>query len=294
MSLGLTQLKSISLVARLGTLGRAAEALGVSQPALSRRITEAEKSLGLALFERAPRGVKPTEACRAFLRHAEAALACIDEGREAAQDVERKRIREVSLALLESLCDERLVSAHQAMLTELSVQCVNLINVRSSSEVSDEVISGRVKLGLSYRRDNSTQVESVWIADDPIVAVCSPSHPLAKAGEKLTTERLESVKWVGSPEDTVNTTVQETNKVRSRRDAISAFTVYARTNLINSGYCVGMMRRVHIESQLKSGDLVELDTPYSVELPIYLTWRRGGNLGVAGEYLRDQLVRAYR
>src|SRR5687768_16416348 len=108
MALGIPELRSISLAARLGSLSRTADALNITQSALSRRIAEAERSLGITLFDRLPRGVKPTEACLAFLQHAEIALTSINEGREAALDVQKRRMQAISIGVLEVLCDEML------------------------------------------------------------------------------------------------------------------------------------------------------------------------------------------
>ncbi|MDO5289210.1 MAG: LysR family transcriptional regulator [Pseudomonadota bacterium] len=50
-----------------GSLGRAARALGQSQPTLSRRLAALEAALGQALFERSPQGLSPTPAGQALL-----------------------------------------------------------------------------------------------------------------------------------------------------------------------------------------------------------------------------------
>ena len=55
------------VAAEAGSLGRAAAALGDSQPTLSRRLAELEAALGQALFERSPRGLSPTAAGSALL-----------------------------------------------------------------------------------------------------------------------------------------------------------------------------------------------------------------------------------
>ena len=56
-----TQLTHFLAVARAGNFTRAAEQLGLSQPALSRSIQKLEKTIGQPLFERQPRGVTLTE-----------------------------------------------------------------------------------------------------------------------------------------------------------------------------------------------------------------------------------------
>lgn len=60
-------LRYFAAVCEHGTVHAAAEALHVAQPSLSRQIRGLERDLGFALFERAPRGVTPTPAGRAFL-----------------------------------------------------------------------------------------------------------------------------------------------------------------------------------------------------------------------------------
>lgn len=62
-------------VAEAGHFGRAANALHITQPSLSRQIRGLESQLGTALLERTPRGSLLTEAGRTFLIHAEEMLA---------------------------------------------------------------------------------------------------------------------------------------------------------------------------------------------------------------------------
>ena len=70
-------------IAQFGGFTRAAGQLHRSQPAISRRIGLIEQELGAPLLERVRGGVRLTEAGRAFLPFAEAALAAIKDGREA-------------------------------------------------------------------------------------------------------------------------------------------------------------------------------------------------------------------
>lgn len=56
--------------ARLGSLGRAAEALNMTQPAITRTLKQLESGYGVALFERTTRGVTPTVYGEALLPYA--------------------------------------------------------------------------------------------------------------------------------------------------------------------------------------------------------------------------------
>jgi 5-methylthioadenosine/S-adenosylhomocysteine deaminase len=69
------RLRIFERVAELGSFTAAAKALGVSQPAVSQHISELEKSVGGALFERGRGRVEPTERGRLFLAHTRAILA---------------------------------------------------------------------------------------------------------------------------------------------------------------------------------------------------------------------------
>lgn len=68
-------LKSFCMVAELGSVSRAAPALGLSQPTVSRQIAELEAALGASVFERVARGVALTSAGRALLEPAQRMLA---------------------------------------------------------------------------------------------------------------------------------------------------------------------------------------------------------------------------
>ena len=70
----LNQLKSFVAVAHQGNLTQAAEALHLSQPAVSAQIKAIEKNLNVVLFERNAQGMTLTRSGAAFLPQAEALL----------------------------------------------------------------------------------------------------------------------------------------------------------------------------------------------------------------------------
>ena len=75
MSLNLHLLRLFTTVVRTGSFSRAAEALHISQPAISKGVRDFELQVGCRLLDRTPKGVRPTREGKALVRHAEALFA---------------------------------------------------------------------------------------------------------------------------------------------------------------------------------------------------------------------------
>jgi DNA-binding transcriptional LysR family regulator len=84
MALEIRQLRYVVEVADQQNFSRAAERLGIAQPALSQQVLKVERELGYDLFLRHPRGALVTPAGTAFVDDARAAVAAFDETMERA------------------------------------------------------------------------------------------------------------------------------------------------------------------------------------------------------------------
>lgn len=85
MDLDLRLVRYFTAVAEHGGLGRAAGALHVAQPALSRQMQRLEHQIGARLFERTPQGVSLTQAGQEFLPYAKSLLRTAERGVSAAR-----------------------------------------------------------------------------------------------------------------------------------------------------------------------------------------------------------------
>src|SRR3954469_1986753 len=83
--LRLRDLHAFFVVAQMGSMGRAAEELGVSQPAVSKVIADLEHVLGVRLLDRNRRGVEPTIYGAALLKRG---LVAFDELKQGVRDIE--------------------------------------------------------------------------------------------------------------------------------------------------------------------------------------------------------------
>src|SRR5262245_23273476 len=193
----LDHVEAFVAIVRRGGFTRAAATLHLSQPAISRRVHLLEHELGAPLFERVRSGVILTDAGHAFLPHAEALLASMHDGTEAVDALRGATRGTVTLAIVGTLAStgltERLRRFREAHPT------IDLrIRTALSAEVSELVRRGDATLGLRYGSDPHPELVAVKIHDEPMVAVCSPRHRLARA-RRVEMRALSGEKWVAFP-----------------------------------------------------------------------------------------------
>ncbi|UPK76069.1 LysR family transcriptional regulator [Nocardioidaceae bacterium SCSIO 66511] len=105
------QLSYFVTVARVRNFTRAADAMGVAQPTLSKQIRVLENSLGSALFVRDRGGVSLTAAGEALLPHARRIVIDVENAQRAVQEVAGMQRGRIRLGATPSLCDGLLADA---------------------------------------------------------------------------------------------------------------------------------------------------------------------------------------
>src|SRR5437763_5309199 len=188
----LAQLHGLIEIARAGTIGRAAEQLFISQPALTARLKLLEDELGCELVTRGPAGSRLTDAGRALLPYAERAIAAIEEGAQRAR--EEAGGQSASLAIGAAPA----VSAYvlPAVLRRLRETYPDAqLSVRSghSEELLELVLRGDVQVGV-MRPLRHPDVTSVPVYEDRLILVTHRGHRFSRlqhvrmrdlAGERL-------------------------------------------------------------------------------------------------------------
>ncbi len=181
----LAEMRAFCAAVDLGSLGRAARVLHVSQPALSKRLRVLETLAGARLLERSHRGVSPTPTGRRLYLAARRVLA-EDEAVEeliagVVADAVPARVA-ASPTMAETVLPQLLVDFEGRHERHLSVE----LTIVRSAMVWDLVREGRVDLGLaaadpSLKDDGS--LTQIPICDDDVVVVVPQDHPWASVQE---------------------------------------------------------------------------------------------------------------
>ncbi|MFG1694485.1 LysR family transcriptional regulator [Nonomuraea sp. NPDC049309] len=161
--------------------GRAAAALGIAQPPLSKQIADLEREVGARLFERTRQGVFPTAAGEAFLARARRALdemaaAVSDAGRAARGETGRLRLGFIASALLDPL--PGVLHRFGRERPDVRLELHEMASSRSSAALIAGELDVAITLGPP-RGAGAEHLVSVPIGHDHVVAVVSTAHPLA-------------------------------------------------------------------------------------------------------------------
>ncbi|NBE51421.1 LysR family transcriptional regulator [Streptomyces boluensis] len=182
-------LQLLLAVARLGSLGRAARELGISQPAASSRIRAMERQLGVGLVDRSPRGSRLTDAgvlVTDWARRVVEAAEAFDAGAEALRDRRDSRLRvAASMTVAEYLLPGWLI----ALRRERPDTAVSLL-AGNSAAVVERLLAGEADLGFVEGRTAPRGLRGAIVARDRLVVVVGPDHPWASRRAPLTPAEL--------------------------------------------------------------------------------------------------------
>src|SRR5215470_15584305 len=187
-------------VIQTGSMGRAASALNMSQPAVSKAIAYLEDTLGVRLLDRSRQGVEPTAYGRALVRRG---VAMFDELRQGVQDIAsladptagdvRMGGSEHTIAAIYSPIIQRLSRQHSRMSFQITVG-----DLRSLSRDLD---ARRIDFLVSRVYSPPSEEHAVEVLfEDPLVVVTGPKNPLARR-RKIELSELLDQPWTLQPRE---------------------------------------------------------------------------------------------
>ncbi|MDP3404812.1 MAG: LysR family transcriptional regulator [Brevundimonas sp.] len=187
--LDLTSLAWMATVARLRGFRRAAEALGVEQSAVSRRVRGLEDHLGVSLFHRQPRGVVPTHAGRAFLKSVDAVLVLLAEAAREAQAAGRGQRGRLRIGLTTTFIADvllRLLASFQGAHPKVRIEMVD----GTAQDQLTALIDRRIDIAVlpGGMAVCGLDVSELW--REPLTVALPRSHPLQDRDAIALTELL--------------------------------------------------------------------------------------------------------
>jgi DNA-binding transcriptional LysR family regulator len=190
----LRDIEYFAVVAQHGHLGRAAEALGLGQPALSMSLRRLEKSAQAKLVKRTPKGVELTAVGAAVLSNAsKLQLARDDLAREVA-DLARGRAGHLRIGASPSNSEVLLPQACSALLMEAPRVTMD-VSVLDNDALVPSLRKGELDIAVTHTQQRTQPgVTLELFRKDEFVVYCASGHRLARR-KSVTLDDLVNERW---------------------------------------------------------------------------------------------------
>lgn len=197
------QLLLLSALDQEGKIHGAARRLNMTQPAASRLLKDLEDLLEVPLFERLPRGMRPTWYGETMIRHARQALASLNQAHEELAALKAGRFGQVGVGAITSPGLALLPMAIASVKREQPSLRV-VLEIDSSPVLLAQLRRGRLDILVArvFAADDKSNLRYEPIRAEPICAVARPGHPLASA-PGLTLADVAQAGWIVPPAGSV-------------------------------------------------------------------------------------------
>jgi DNA-binding transcriptional LysR family regulator len=235
------EIEAFDAVMRLRSTNRAAEALGVSQPAISRALARLSASTGITLFETVRGRLVPTPEGVLFHQEVRQSFVGLDRLRSRAAG-----IREFGTGSLRVACYPALGLSFMPKAVrrfrDMRPQCNLTLTVCGSVAARDLVVGGQVDLALAADEVDITHVDAQIFMTPYAVCVLRKDHPLARKEQIAPMDLVDEDLIALSPDDTVQKKIEAAFTQAGVRPRTMVETQYSETvcNLALEGVGVGI------------------------------------------------------
>ncbi|MDP9711028.1 UNVERIFIED_ORG: LysR family cyn operon transcriptional activator [Pseudomonas fluorescens] len=185
----LRHLRYLLAVADHGGFTRAAEALHVSQPTLSQQIRQLEETLGVDLFDRTSRSVKPTDAGQAYIECARRVLVELEAGKRALHDVKDLSRGSLRLAMTPTFMAYlvgSLVRDYVARYPGIHLEIFEL----SMDDIEAGLADDSLDIAIAFTPVRNPDIECIPAFVETLGVMVGREHPLYDSSSVLTPDDI--------------------------------------------------------------------------------------------------------
>lgn len=253
----LPSLRLLVDVARLGSIGAAGRAAGMSQQAASERLRTVEVNVGVTVLRRSPGGSTLTDAGVLLVEWATRLLDVADEIEQGIGTLRADRDRELSvvasMTVAEYLLPAWLVRLRQRHTTTVTLRATN------SENVIQTVRAAEADLGFVEDSVSHSGLASLVVAHDELVVVAHPDDPWCRRRRGVAASTLArrglTAREPGSGTRRVLESALRAAALTPSEPAVELTTTAAVRSSVLAGSPPAVLSRLAVEADLSSGRL---------------------------------------
>jgi len=278
-------------IMRTGSLSKAAELLCVSQPAVSKVLAHAERSVGLSLFNRVHGRLQPTREAELLFSETQKLQSNLDSIRDLARNLALQPQGHLRIGCLPSLGLSLIppaVEAFRAAYPRVSLR----IQTRHTEELMNALLTRDLDLAVALNPPARPGIESVELGRTPVVCVGPRDDEAEKravtlqefvAGDWISIGKVDPLgELIGHALDTL-----DTSGLDDRLPAVEAQTWHVARALAARGIGRALLDELTARSGAEAVSMRPVEPPLSVG--VFALWRDGGMTSQAGNALLDVL-----
>ncbi|MDM0002663.1 LysR substrate-binding domain-containing protein [Variovorax sp. J22P240] len=199
--LKLRQLRLLVSLDQHRHVGRVAEAMHLTQPAVSKALAELERGLGMALFTRTPQGLLPTPEGICLIRYAQSVHEDLNRAALALDSIGQPEVWRVALGAMHGTTPVIPMAFERLQRQRTPAAAFDLTVQEGSPDLLLPLLrAGKldIVMGVAPERSAAADLHVVPLYVDPMVWMVAPSHPLARKA-RLTLHDLADTMWVLPP-----------------------------------------------------------------------------------------------
>lgn len=255
--------KTFNQVVISGSFTKAAQALFLSQPAISMQIQALENFLKVSLFDRSRRQVSLTKEGEVLFEYTQRIFLLFDEVQSVFQDISKLqvgRLRIGATGVMGTYYLTRFIRRFHERFPGIELE----ILTGNSWRIAELVAAGEVELGFAGRSVIRSQLQQVLLHRENYKMVVGQSSPLAtQAKEVLSPEVLLEMPFVLREKGTrirakMSAWFKRHTNALIPENTVTLSNIEATKRLIGSGYGVTAIPHLAVADELEQGQLIEL------------------------------------
>ncbi len=278
-------------------VGRVADSLNVTQPAVSKALAELERGLGIALFERTARGVHPTVYGECMIRHARVILGQLAQTRDDLRGLAHGASGKVSVGALPASAPS-LLPRGIAILKERAPHTTVFVREGTTDTLLPALREGRldVVVGTLPHSGAGRDLDERILFEERTTVVAGRDHPLARR-TRLRWSDLGNHAWVFPPAGSLlREPLEEAfqrHGVPIPSDLTETLSVHVIVMLLRIGRALACLSREVATHYRDLGliSILPLELPKLVR-PVGVTWSRARALSPSARLLMTSLQEA--
>lgn len=295
----LRHLETFVEVARQRSVQKAAHALHVSQPAVTKTMRELEGSLGVAVYERDGRGIRLTNQGEVFLRHAGAALVSVRQGLDSVSDGRAGELQPIRVGALPTVSSLVMPRAIELFLQEQPERRVRIVTGENAA-ILDQLRRGELDLVVGRLSGAELMVGLSFehLYSEAVRFVVRSGHPLSRAPGPVLQRLAEHLVLMPPPASIIRPYVDRlllANGVHALPRQIETVSDTFARAFLRTNDAVWIISAGVIANDLADGTLVALPVDTAeTQGPVGLTMRADGPIRPGTELLARAIRTASR